>query len=228
MAWVMQIDVGNALFKYEDKSGNAHDQKTPLPFHYWNPGPKITDTSNIPTSAIQALPGEPYDALRIVSTGVISSRFKTILEDAEPGIHQFFPVTMKRMDGTPYPDPFYIFHPTRYAPCVLLSRSGISEKIVSRNDMAKVPQYIVHQDEIVISRPAYGERKIFGSLWLEPQALLVTDEVMARIKAANIQNIRTYPVKELDESWVFENEAPQDLLACLRERPDVKLRLTPF
>ncbi len=228
MAWFMKIDVGNALFEYEDKSGYAGDQKTPLPFHHWNPGPKITDTSNIPTSAIQTLPGEPHDAIEIASTGVISSRLKTILEGAEPGVHQFFPVTMKRMDGTPYPDPFYIFHPTRYAPCVLLSRSGARSRIVSIHDTARLPKYFVRGDEIVISRPAYGERKIFGSLWLEPQALLVTDEVMARLKSANIHYLWTYPVKELDEPWVFENEAPQDLLACLREHPDRRLRLTPF
>ncbi len=222
MTWYMGFWDG-PMFKWQDRSGYYADEETPLPFSLWFPGPKVTDTSNIPTVAVQTLPytEELPDVFPINSAGVVSARFKAIVETVEPDMHQFFPVELRRENGTAHVGEYFIFHPTRYAPCVLLSKSGIRSKVtVQYGRRTGLPNYHVHDGEYVISRPAYGDRKIFGSFFVEHDALLVADEVVERIKAEQLTNFRLYPVRELDKPWVFENEAPE-LAAFLKERPDI-------
>ena len=50
--------------------------------------------------------------------------------------------------------------------------------------------------------------------------IFVVDEFMDRIESDKLQNFMKYRVKELDEPWVFEEEAP-DLAAFLKDRPDI-------
>ncbi|MBD8556233.1 hypothetical protein IFT84_17125 [Rhizobium sp. CFBP 8762] len=211
-------------FEWQDKSGSRVDEKTRLPFFVWVPSPKVTDTSNIPTIAIQTNKVRLVDAFRIMDASVVSARFKAIIEEFEPNVHQFFPVELRRKDGTPYEDSYFIFHPTRMAPCVLLSKSKISEIVrVKVGPRTGLPNYHVREDEYVISRPAFGERKVFGSLFLGGgggDALFVSDAVMARMKAKKLTNLITYPVEERDEPWVFEKEAPE-LVEFLKDKPEI-------
>ena len=222
MVWYLGIWEEGPIFKWEDKSGLYGHATTPLPFGLWTPSGKIDDTSNIPTVAVHTSgSGKVPDVKRIGDAGVISERLKNIIEDIEPGIHQFFPVTLKKKSGEAYPGHYYIFHPTQYAPCVLLSKSGIRSKVIVERGIRKgLPHYNVHADEYVISRSAYGDRKIFGSLFVMNDGLFVSDEVMARIKTAKLKSVMAYPVTELDEPWNFEKEAP-DLAAFLKDRPDI-------
>lgn len=152
---------------------------------------------------------------------VVSARFKAIIEEFEADVHQFFPVELRRKDGTPYEDSYFIFHPTRTVPCVLLSKSGISEIVrVAVGPRTGLPHHHVHADEYVISRPAFGERKVFGSLFLRGNALFVSDAIMARMKAKKLTNLRLYTVEELDEPWVLEKEAPE-LVEFLKDKPEI-------
>jgi len=226
MAWFMSFWEGGPTpsFEWEDKSGLYGDKHTPLPFSKWTASPKVDDISNIPTVAIQTDEAPLTDVFWVGDAGVISRRFKQIIEDFEPGVHQFFPVTLKRMDGSQYDEEYFIFHPTSYAPCVLLSKCGIRSKVtVKHGPYIGLPHFHPHEDEYVISRPAYGDRKIFDSIFVMNDGLLVADDLMARIKAEDIQFLRVYPVKEIDEPWLFEKEAPE-LAAFLKDHPDIKSR----
>ena len=221
MVWYLGVWAEGPIFEWQDKSGSYADPDTPLPFSRWLPGPKVEDTANIPTLAIHKQGGPLPDAFWIRDAGVVSERFKAIVDDIEPNTHQFFPVTLKRKDGTPCPGKYFIFHPTRYAPCVLLSKSGVRSKvIVKRGERKGLPNYHIHYDEYVISRPSYGDRKIFGSLFIMRDGIFVVDEFMDRIEGDKLQYFMKYRVKELDEPWVFEEEAP-DLAAFLKDRPDI-------
>lgn len=220
MTWYMGFWHG-PMFEWQDKSGYYGDEKTPLPFSLWAASPKVTNTENIPTAAIQLDEEQLPDVFPINSAGVVSARFKAIVEAVEPDVHQFFPIELRRKDSTLHEGDYFIFHPTRYAPCVLLSKSGIRSKVtVKYGSRAGMVNYHVHYDEYVISRPAYGDRKIFGSFSVEHDALLVTNEVVERIQAEKLTNFRLYPVRELDEPWIFENEEPE-LAAFFKDRPDI-------
>lgn len=221
MAWFMTIREGGEppWFEWEDKSGFRADEKTPLPFSKWSASAKVSDVSNIPTIAVQTDTAPLTDAFWIRDAGVISARFRQIIEDFEPGVHQFFPVTLKRKNGSPYEEEYFIFHPTRRVPCVLLSESGVKEVIIVKyGERAGKPIPSVHEDEYCISRPAIEGYKVFGSLYLMNHGLFVTDDVMARIQAEKIRILRVHPVRELDKPFVFEKEAP-DVAAWLDDHP---------
>lgn len=220
MAWLMLIWEEQPMFEWQDKSGAYADRETPMPFSMLTPSPKVFDTSNILTAAIQTGGGKPADVMRIHHCAVVSERFKRIVEEFEPGVHQFFPVTLNRKNGAPYDEAYFIFHPTQNAPCVLLSKCDLGETIIVKYGARKgMPIPHVHYDGYVISRPAYGDRKIFGSIFVKGDCLLVTDDVMARIKEENISNLYTRPAKEIDESFIFEKEDPSGA-EYLRKHPE--------
>lgn len=224
MAWFITIAEESApMCRWMDKPGKYVGHLAPpearvqsLPFYKWAGSPKVTDMTNIPNIAIQKDQRQPTDAFWIGSAGVVSKRFKDVIEDCEPGVHQFFPIVLQQKNGVPYEQEFFIFHPTGRVPCTLLSKMEGVERL---KNIAGEPYYWFQDSVFVISRPAYGDRKIFSTLFLKSEALLVTDDAMERIKRARIKYLRVHPVKELDEPWIFEQEAPE-LAAFLKEHPD--------
>jgi hypothetical protein len=227
MAWLMQISLDSkGDFRWLDKDGKILDgYYNKMGFWMWASGPRVTDVTGIPTVAVRTTRAQPSDVLWIPkanTAGVVSARFMAVIEEFEPGVHQFFPVTLKQKDGTVVADDYFIFHPTRYAPCLLLSKSKIrSTVVVSHGPRAGLPGYYIDDREHVISRLAYGDRKVFSSIFLAGDALLVTDDVKARLDVQGVSGLRFDYVKELDEPWVFEREAPI-LAAFLKDHPEIE------
>jgi hypothetical protein len=226
MAWLMRISLDSkGDFRWLDKNGKILEgYYNKMGFWMWVPGPKVTDVSGIPTIAVRTTRAAPSDALWIPegnTAGVVSARFKVVIEEFEPGVHQFFPVTLTQKDGTIVADDYFIFHPTRYAPCVLLSKSRINSTIIVKyGPKTGMPSYQVDERECVISRPAYGDHKVFGSLFQPNKTLLITDDVKARLEAERISGLHFIYVRELDEPWIFEKEAPL-LAAFLKDHPEI-------
>ncbi len=87
-----------------------------------------------------------------------------------------------------------------------------------------MPIYQVDERECVISRPAYGDRKVFHSIFLDDETLLITDDVKARLEAERISGLYFIYVRELDEPWILEKEAPL-LAAFLKDHPEIALEI---
>lgn len=235
MAWLMRISLDSkGDFKWLDKNGKV------LPGYYagmgfwmWAASPKVTDISGIPTVAVRTSRAAPSDALWIPkgnTAGVVSARLKSLIEEFEPDGHQFFPVTLIQKDGSVVADDYFIFHPSRYAPCDLLSKSKIRSSFrVEHGPKTGMPCYYIDEREFVISRPAYGDHKVFGSMFLDGENLLITDEVKARLETEHISGLCFHYVREMDEPWIFEKEAPL-LAAYLEEHPEFRVdyQLTPY
>jgi hypothetical protein len=223
MAWFMNVWEEQPYFKWEEWKDGRPDL---LPFGGLTPGPKITDPSALPKTAVQKDTKKLCDVINVQDQGltliIVSARFKAIIEHFEPEKHQFFPVTLKRKSGAVYDDKYFIFHPTSNAPCVLVSKCDIQTTIVVKyGPRTGMPSKHIHYDGYVISRPAYGTRKVFGSPYVGNDSLLVTDDVMDRMKAERITNLYARPAKELDEPFVFENEDPE-LAAWLASHPTLR------
>jgi hypothetical protein len=223
MAWFMNVWEEQPYFKWEEwKDGSPEE----LPFQGLVPGPKIADPSALPKTAVQKDTKKLCDVINVRDQGltliIVSARFKAIVEHFEPEKHQFFPVTLKRKSGAVYDDKYFIFHPASNAPCVLVSKCDIRSTIVVKyGPRTGMPIKSIHYDGYVISRPAYGTFKVFGSPYVGADSLLVTDDVMDRMKAERITNLYARPAKELDEPFVFENEDPE-LAAWLASHPTLR------
>lgn len=224
MAWFMTVaEETGPMCHWVDKRGEFVGPLAPpqarvgsLPFYKWAADPKVTDLANIPTLAIQEDKRKPTDVFWIGDASVVSERFKNVIEECEPGVHQFFPFVLQQKNGVPHEARFFIFHPARYATCVLLSKM---EGVEKATNIDGIPYYSFQDNAYVISRPAYGDRKFFGAMFLWATALMVTDDAMERIKKARIKYLRIHPVKELDEPWSLEKEAPE-YAAYLRSVPE--------
>jgi hypothetical protein len=226
MVWFLGIWAGGPLFEWEDKSGLYGHKETPLPFGKWTPSKKITDTINIPKYAKQSGSELISDAFWIGDAGVVSARFKNIVEEYEPDRHQFFPIVLKKESGEPYSEDYYIFHPTSYVPCVLLSEcKRVGRLTVRHGPNSGMPGYTVDMAGFAVSETAIGDRKIFGSIFVPNKGLFVANEIMERIQALKMTNFIEFPVKVVQKNWSLRDEAP-DIYNFMKENPNLKTYMT--
>ena len=228
MTYVMTIrEETGPWFEFEDAKGRSSGEGY-LPFYHWVGSEKVTDLSNIPTSARQTRKGKLTDAFWVANAGLVSPRFKDLIEEIEPDTHQFFPVTLKDTHGTTYPDPYYIWHVTQLVPCVMFKESGYTSTGLVKYGPGKGQTYYSCDDaSLVISKQAIAGRKIFSTSIICAGLLLVPDEMVKKIKKQGIKFLRIHPVVEVDRPWLPEENCPE-LLVYNEEHPDQAVSFEPL
>lgn len=81
--------------------------------------------SRFPTSATHKDRKKLADFMRMPGGNACNQRFKDLVERFEPGVHLFHPITLKRKDGAPYEEPYYIFSAQQAADFILTKMSGM-------------------------------------------------------------------------------------------------------
>ncbi|WP_281929939.1 imm11 family protein [Roseibium album] len=56
----------------------------------------------------------------------VSSKTKDILEELEPGVHQFIPIVLKKKSGEPFEGKFYVLHPRSAVDAIAPELSDVS------------------------------------------------------------------------------------------------------
>ena len=90
-------------------------------WHSGNPIPPEV----LPTR-VRVLKGKgPFDWAQVGTPVLVSAAFRHCVEQLNPGQHGFFPVTMEEKDGTPRPDPFYLFNVVGRIDAIIEAKSNL-------------------------------------------------------------------------------------------------------
>ena len=125
----------------------------------------------------------------------VSRAFKEILEELEPGVHQFFPIKAQRIDGEPVAGEYFIF-----VTCVLLDTALIPEmsNVIQLGKVETFPNGLTY-DSIYYTASGPGpdtftlDRKVIGDhhAWCDERLpkIFFSDEFVARIEAAKLGGV---------------------------------------
>lgn len=125
----------------------------------------------------------------------VSQAFKDLLEEMEPGVHQFFPLEVRRKDGEPVEGQYYLF-----VISVLLDTALIPEKsnVIQKGTYREYPDGGIY-DGIYYTASGPGpnkftlNRKVIGNhhAWVDRRMrdVFFSDEFVARIEKAGLGGV---------------------------------------
>lgn len=188
----------------------------------WEDGPKkilyaglgmgrpLDDVSGLPTTAIQTDKKNICDVFTIENIVVVSKKFRSIIEEFEPDVHQFFPIFLKENDGTSYDEEYFIFNICQSFCAILVDQSDVHPwSTVQYGPTTGMPYLTGSDDGLVLSRPKIAGRHVWKN-WLVCMGLpFFSDELAERMNEEKIRYIDLRRNDEVDEPWnAEENIAP--------------------
>ena len=219
------IDGNPPNFRFEEESDFNHGNNRPTKFFRWSGSPKVAGLVDIPKSAIQTDQSPLWHAFWLGKTGVVNARIKDIIEEFEPDVHEFFPITLKQSNGVPYDEPYYIFHVTQRVACVFYKKSARGPIVtVKIGPLKGMPAYFCAVRKLVISKSAFGDRKIFSpSIVGDEGGAIFDDKIVRRLKAEGLlRKFWVHKVTEVDEPWIAEEQVPE-LIDFMKKNPHLSL-----
>jgi hypothetical protein len=123
MVWFVQLPYSFPVPKF-----NWDDEPVPMATFGFSAGKRWTEEevrTYIPTSATQKDTKKMCDIFSMPNINAVSERFKAIVEEFEPGVHQFIPIQLKRKDGTPYEEQYYVFNACKMISAILAEESEL-------------------------------------------------------------------------------------------------------
>lgn len=133
---------------------------------------------------------------------VVSGRFREAVEALEPGIHAFHPLAMRDKAGETGFGEYFLFECGQTIPAVLSRKSGFDGRW--QTDYFGRPYRGLSSAQtsgLFLSKPEIAGHHLFGNLFHGPSALVMSDELMARIEPLDLRHIRAHPVEAVDEAW---------------------------
>ncbi|MEO0637063.1 MAG: DUF1629 domain-containing protein [Pseudomonadota bacterium] len=152
------------------------------PLLFLSKGHRIDEASWVSHSAVQR------DRKKIAPIMGISTEFgvrediKEIIEELEPNVHQFFEVQLKRKDGTPYQERYFVLNIAQQFPSIVLAEPD-KERWVSYGTTFYPwrPMPIEPEHEHYVSRPKVAGRHLWISQIVYPHDAFCSDELLKRI-----------------------------------------------
>ena len=117
---ISYLDLYSPRFKFKDGPPSFYDYPKPL---YRG---KTLSSEDVATyaeeeSKFKSLP----DFINIYNFWVVSDRFRKVSEEFEPGVHQYFPVTLKRGVKGVAPEMYYLLNIRRSADAIIYEESDV-------------------------------------------------------------------------------------------------------
>lgn len=85
----------------------------------------LLTAANLPDSATRSRGKQTPDIFPMPGLNAVSARFREIVEQFEPNMHFFHPITLKEKDGSPISADYFIFCARIAIDCVLTKKSEI-------------------------------------------------------------------------------------------------------
>lgn len=164
------------------------------------------DPELMPKSGYQAKRSRVPDVFPMQASNAVSQRFKDLVEEFEPDVHQFFPLALRDKNGVPLPDNYYIFNCVVSLDAVLVAESGLSwrsEKIPEGRPESSMS----FGSQLVFSRPAIAGHHLWvGDYLSQNLTIYVSDAFYTELRARKIRffDFKQYP--ELDIPWIAEEQ----------------------
>lgn len=162
----------------------------------------LDDTVVIPARARQKDKKKIHDIFPMPSINAVSQRFRDLVEEYDPGVHQFFPLALRRKDDTPIEMPYYVFNCGRRLEALLVRQSNLRWIIREHSGEPYVDRDT--RKEWVLSRPAIGGHHIWSGTDITFRLVFVSDEFLAELTKRKIRYLEQKHCPEIDEPWIPE------------------------
>jgi len=170
---------------------------------YW------VDPDSQPKSAYQTTKKLVHDVFPLPGINAVRQCFKDLVEEFEPGLHQFMPIALRDKQGEPIPDNFYIFNCAVAFDCVLVSETGVEvQQPVGEPPEYRLGSEIKYGGKIVVSKPATEGHHLWMGHHLRPSGswVFVSDEFYKELKKRKIKYVEALQLKEADIPWRAEEQ----------------------
>lgn len=204
MAWLLDLDFGySPMFELDPhEPAIREDIAYGLSKGYW------LDPAGQPKSGYQKSTRKVYDVFPILGANAVRQRFKDLVEEFEPGVHQFLPIALRDKKGNPIEDNFYIFNCMVAMDTVLLDQSGLEVEYVNSHRNPLVSFSTVHIPKLVLSKPAIAGHHIWTGHYITPpgSGVFVSEAFHKELKSRKIRHFRQQQLAEADVPWVAEEQ----------------------
>jgi hypothetical protein len=161
----------------------------------------------VPDSARQTDKKKIHDIFSMPGVNAVSQRFRDLVEEYDSGIHQFFPLALRRKDDTPIEMPYYVFNCGRRLEALLVARSNLRWIIRQHTGEPYVERDT--RKEWVLSRPAIDGHHIWSGTDVTGGLVFFSDDFLSELNARKIRYLEQQSCRELDEPWIAaENIEP--------------------
>ena len=169
---------------------------------FWMP------SSIIPTKGSRTKKKRIPDVFVLGGFFAVSQRFKDLVEEFEPDIHQFFPITLSDFDGSKVEPDYYIFNCMVAIDTILVKESGL--KWTFRDHWQQPHLDIPARDPFYrwkLSKPQIAGRHIWTDFYTRPpsEGFYVSDELFKKIQKNKIRFFKERYCEELDIPWAKED-----------------------
>ncbi|WP_420411124.1 imm11 family protein [Roseibium sp.] len=107
------------------------------------------------------------DVFPMPGCNAVNQRFKDLVEEFEPGVHQFIPIELRNEAGDPLTENHYVFNCMVSVDTVLVKESGLQWEIDEPSGQSFL-DILTFEHDMVLSRPAIGGRHLWQGLYLQP------------------------------------------------------------
>jgi hypothetical protein len=185
--------------------------------------PVKEDRHLLPTSLRQTDDRKLADVLPLPGLNAVSEKFRVIVEFFEPDVHEFFPVQLRRQDGTPYAQRYYIFNSCQRFDAVLLNRQS-AKTPYSRTYQDRRPPFIgLSEWNLTLSRRKIAGRHLWRSQYMA-MTHFASQELGDAMKREKVEFLDLHDAPELDVAWdPMENVGP--VIAWIEAHPGTRYRI---
>ncbi|MDH4981593.1 DUF1629 domain-containing protein [Hyphomicrobium sp. D-2] len=161
----------------------------------------------VPTSGRLEEPWEkPFvDVFPMPGLNAVSERFKNLVEQFEPGMHQFFPFMIEHRDGTLIDEKLYIFNCAVGVDAIIFRKH---QPVWQTYEFDPPTLFAGMLEKFELSCPAIGEHHIWCGETVAPRSLFVSDAFYSAVKHNKIRGLRGRHREELDDPWTEAEIAP--------------------
>ncbi|WP_305987098.1 imm11 family protein [Roseibium sp. MMSF_3544] len=166
-------------------------------------------TERLPTKAREITEKKVYpDIMTMPGLNAVSAKFKQIVEEFEPELHQFFPLRLTRKDGSLVEDEYFIFNCTVSFDSLLFQHSEVDW--IYSESKNKCPWLEIKDFRVnALSKPAIQGRHIWSNFRLRCPGIYISDAFHRQLKDEKIRYCESFFCEELDIPWVAsENVQP--------------------
>ena len=139
----------------------------------------------------------------INAVDAVSPEVMEVVEGLEPGLHQFFPVSIRRQrgskpilgkDGAPLRDPYYVLNPGARLDAVWIEKSNVIFREFAP-DKVIVSEKSAHRDKVVLRRSVVEGHHIWRGRWHLGNKLFFSDTLVQiaqerKWKGRNFRHVR--------------------------------------
>ncbi|CAK0758639.1 putative PAS domain-containing protein [uncultured Gammaproteobacteria bacterium] len=154
----------------------------------------------------------PTDFICLPPVRGVTEAFRAMVEELEPGVHQFFPVEVTRKNGEPLEKQYYLLNVCQAIDAVIIDRSDVEWTYTSLNipGLTRIPvlQLTRGSPHFTLSGPAIAGRHIWRGKSELSSLMFFSDALMQRVLEQRMRKLRFCRADEIDEPPTPLDQAP--------------------